>query len=125
MIDSRSRRQQAGVTAIGFLILAGLFGIVGYAALKLVPMYLENMRLATVLDDVRDELDGTGATPGMIRTAVGRRFDVEGITLPRENVSIEQGGNGYQLRIQFDNRTPFLADIWFLVIFDKQVEIRR
>lgn len=117
--------RQAGITAIGFLILAGLFGIVGYAALKLVPMYLQNMRLTTVLDDVRDELDGTGATPGQIRNAVGRRFDVEGISLPRENVKIEQASNGYQLRIEYDNRAPFLADIWFLVTFDKQVEIRR
>ena len=125
LTELRGRRQQAGITVIGFLILAGLFGVVGYAALKLVPMYLQNMRLTTVLNDVRDELQGTGATPGQIRSAVGRRFDVEGITLPRENVKIEQASNGYQLRIQYDNRTPFLADIWFLVTFDKQVEIRR
>jgi len=123
--EFRGRREQAGITAIGFLILAGLFGLVGYAALKLVPIYMQNMRLTTVLNDVRDELDGSGATPGQIRNAVGRRFDVEGITLPRENVKIDQASNGYQLRIEYDNRTPFLADIWFLVTFDKQVEIRR
>jgi hypothetical protein len=123
--ELRGRRRQAGITAIGFLILAGLFGIVGYAALKLVPMYLQNMRLTTVLNGVRDELDGTGATAGTIRNAVARRFEVEGITVPRENVMIQQASNGYQLRIQYDNRTPFLADIWFLVTFDKQVEIRR
>src|SRR5690606_24761069 len=93
--EFRGRREQAGITAIGFLILAGLFGLVGYAALKLVPIYMQNMRLTTVLNDVRDELDGSGATPGQIRNAVGRRFDVEGITLPRENVKIDQASNGY------------------------------
>lgn len=125
MTEFHGRRRQAGVTVIGFLILAGLFGVVGYAGLKLVPIYLQNMRLSTVLDDVRDELDGSGATPGQIRTAVGRRFDVEGINLPRDNVKIDQASNGYQLRIQYENRTPFISDIWFLVTFDKQVEIRR
>jgi hypothetical protein len=124
-MERSSRRHQAGVTAIGFLFLAGLFGIVGFGAIKLVPMYMQNMRLTTVLDDVREELDGKGATPGEIRLAVGRRFDVEGITLPRENIKVDQARNGYQLRIQYDNRAPFIADIWFLVTFDKQVEIRR
>lgn len=119
------RRRQTGITAIGFLILASLFGVVGFAGLKLVPMYIQNMRLDTVLEDVRNELDGKNSTPGAIRVAVGKRFDVEGITLPRENVKIDQVRNGYRLSIQYENRAPFLADIWFLVAFDKQVEIRR
>ncbi|HEX7081904.1 MAG TPA: DUF4845 domain-containing protein [Gammaproteobacteria bacterium] len=119
------RRSQRGITLIGFLILACLVGVVGLAGLKLVPMYLQNMRLATVLEDVRQELDGTNATPGQIRVALGKRFDVEGIDLPDENVKINQARNGYQVRIQYDNRTRYLADIWFLVTFDKTVEIRR
>lgn len=120
-----TRRRQAGITAIGFLFLAGVFGIVGFAGLKLVPMYMQNMRLARVLDDVRQELDGRNATAGQIRTALTRRFDVEGITLPAESVKINQSRNGYQVGIEYENKTPYIADIWFLVTFDKQIEIRR
>ena len=119
------RRAQRGITVIGFLILASLFGIVGYAALKLFPMYIQNMRLSTVLEDVRDELDGTNSTAGQIRVALTKRFDVEGIRLPAESVKINQARNGYEVSIQHDNRAPFIADIWFLVTFDKQIEIRR
>lgn len=125
MTAPSSRRSQAGITAIGFLILASLFALVGFGALKLVPVYIENLRLSSVLDDVREELDGSGASPGQIRSALNRRFDVEGIRLAPDNVNITQGRNGYEVRLQYENRTPYIADIWFLVTFDKQVEIRR
>jgi len=119
------RSAQRGITVIGFLILASLFGIVGFAGLKLVPMYIQNMRLATVLEDVRKELDGTNTTAGQIRVALGKRFDVEGIRLPPESVKINQARSGYEVSVQHDTRAPFIADIWFLVTFDKQIEIRR
>jgi len=121
----RSRSQQAGITVIGFLILATLFGVVGLAAIKVVPMYLQNMRLSTVLDDVDKELSGTSTTPEAIQRELQRRFDVDYVQLPPENIRISQGRNGYQVRIQYENRAPYVADIWLMVAFDKQVEIER
>lgn len=120
-----SPRRQAGVTAIGFLLLAILFGTVGFAALRLVPMYIENFTLGKALDDVRGQLDGQGATSVSIRGALERRFDIEGIELPREDVKINQVQDGYQVRIRHENRAHYIADIWLVVVFDKQVQIRR
>lgn len=119
------RERQAGITLIGFLILASLFGAVGFAAIRLVPMYMQNMRLSTVLEDVRKELDGTSATAGAIRSALGKRFDIEGIELPREDVKITQVGTGYQVHIRYEGRAHYISNIWLLVTFDKQVDIRR
>ena len=122
----RARRTQAGVTALGFLILASVFGVVGLGAIKLTPMYLQNMRLTRVLEDVKEELDGKGTTASNIRISLNKHFDIEGLReVPPDSVKISQVRNGYSVRIQHDNRTPFIADIWFLVAFDKQVEIRR
>ena len=120
-----SRRRQVGMTAIGFLLLASLFGIVGLGALKLVPVYLENMRMTRILDDLQDELEGSGRSPVGIRNALDSRFIVEGIRIPRDNIQIQQIREGYTVRVRYENRTPYIADIWFLVAFDKQVEIRR
>jgi hypothetical protein len=121
----QARHRQSGITVLGFLILATLFGIVGLAAIKLTPMYIKNMRLSTVLDDVKQELSGDGPTPALIHQAIERRFDIESIELPRDNIKITQGKNGYNVRIQYENRAPYLADIWLVVAFDKQVEISR
>jgi hypothetical protein len=121
----RLGRRQAGVTLIGFLVLAALFGVIGFAVIKVVPMYMRNLALTSVLTDISAELGGKSATPGAIRSALGRRFDVEGIELPPENVKITQVRDGYQVRIQYEARAHYISDIWLLVTFDKQVDIRR
>lgn len=120
-----TRHSQAGITAIGFLFLAAVFGVIGLAAIKLVPLYMQNMRLTTVLNDMERELQGEGRTPTSLRNELSQRLAVEGVRVPRESVNISQVRNGYQVRIEHENRTPFIADIWFLVVFDKQVEISR
>jgi hypothetical protein len=118
------RHRQDGITVIGFLILASLVGVVGLGALKLVPMYMQNMRLSTILEDMQSEFNGE-PTPVGIQREIYKRLTVEGINLPTDNIKINQGKNGYQVRIQYENRAPYVADVWLLVAFDKQVEIRR
>ena len=120
-----TRRSQAGITVIGFLILAALFGVVGFGALKVIPMYLSNMRLDTILDDLQTQFEGGAASPANIRTELNRRFVVEGIRVPRENVTIEQGRDGYDVHIHVENRAAFISDIYFLVVYDREVTIRR
>ena len=121
----RPRKKQRGITAIGFLILLCVFGVIGMAALRITPLYLQHMRLSTIIGDVREELGGTGTTPAGIRNTLTRHFTVEGIRIPPDEIKITQARDGYQLRIEHESRTPFFADIWFLLVFDKQVEIPR
>lgn len=118
-------RRQAGVTAIGFCILASVFGVIGLAVMKITPLYLQNHRLITVMDDLKAEMDGKGTTAGNLRLYLQKRLYVEGIDVAPESVKIRPTGNGYNVAIEYDNRTPFVADVWLLVAFDKQVQIRR
>jgi hypothetical protein len=116
-------RKQAGLTAIGFLFLAAVFGLIGLGGMRLIPLYLENMRLSTILDDI--ERDGGGLSPQGIRLEMAKRFSIEGVRIPTESVKISQVRDGYQVHVQYENRAPFIADIWFLVAFDKQVLVTR
>jgi hypothetical protein len=120
------RRRQRGITMLGFLILAVLFGTIGLAGIKITPMYIKNMRLSRVLQDTQQELNGKGANPAVIRQEIAKRFSIEDINLPTDSIKIAQNKtNGYTVRIQYENRVPYIADVWLLIVFDKQVEIRR
>lgn len=118
-------RHQAGITALGFLILAVVFGSYGLAALKVTPLYLQGMRVKTVLADLKEELDGKGTTANSLRLNLSSRLYVEGIALEPDAVRVTPGTNGYNVHILFDNRTRFVADLWFLIAVDEQIEIRR
>ncbi|MDX1561802.1 MAG: DUF4845 domain-containing protein [Gammaproteobacteria bacterium] len=118
-------RRQGGMTVIGFLLLAAVFGIVGLAALKVFPLYMEKMRVGTVLEDLQQELAGGGNTAQGIRNALEARFYVENLQVARSEVDISQGGAGYIVTIDKESRTPFFADLWFVVVINEQVEIIR
>jgi hypothetical protein len=120
-----TRHSQAGVTALGFLILAMLVGVVGFAVMKVTPMYIKNMRMSTILDDVQKELSGEGPTPQTIRNELARRFTVEDINLDPEALKITQSKNGYNLHVQYDERASYIANMYLVVAYDKQVEIAR
>jgi len=120
-----ARRRQAGITAIGFLILASLVGVVGFAGLKLFPMYLARMRIDTILNDVEKDYQTAGRSAIEVRADLNSRMAVEGLRLPQDAVSVKPSRNGYQVRIQHEDRQLFIADIYFLLMYDRQVEIPR
>ena len=124
-IKNPRRRRQAGITALGGLLLASVFAVVGLAALKITPLYVQGMRIKTVLTDLKEDLDGRGTSASSLRLDLSSRLYVEGISLSRDDLKITPGTNGYTVRVQYDNRSRFLADIWFLVVIDEQIEIRR
>ena len=118
-------RRQAGITALGFLFLASVFGIVGFGGLKIAPLYMQKMRIQTVFEDLKSEYDGTGTTSGTLRRTLVQRLYIEGITIRPDDVLITPTKAGFNVGLKFDNRTSFIADIYFLVAVDEQIEIRR
>jgi hypothetical protein len=120
-----TRHSQAGITALGFLILAMLVGVVGFAVMKVTPMYIKNMRMSTIMEDVQRDLSGQAATPQSIRNELARRFSIEDLNLDIEAMKITQSKTGYTLRVQYDERASYIANMYLLVAYDKQVEITR
>ena len=120
-----TRHGQAGITAIGFIVLALVFGVIGLAALKVVPLYMDKMTIASVLAGMERDSETGGQTAQGIRSEFESRLTVESIDVPRENVKITQVRDGFQLRVQQEARAQFIGDLWFVVVIDEQVEIRR
>lgn len=120
-----TRHAQAGITALGFLILATLLGVVGLAVLKVTPMYLKNMRMTTIMSDVERELSGQGTNPQAIRNELARRFSIEDVNLDFDALKITQSKNGYTLQVAYEERASYIADVYLVVAFDKRVEITR
>jgi hypothetical protein len=78
-----------------------------------------------VLADVERDGRGGGQTAQGIRSELENRLSIESIEIPRENFKITQVRDGFQVRIQQEARAQFIADLWFVIVIDEQVEIRR
>ena len=122
----RDPSRQAGITALGFILMAVFVGLFAFAALRLTPVYLNYMKIAGVLDGVYKEFDSQGPSRSSIVKSVRRRFDVESVSvITARDIKILNDGGGFRIEAVYDHTTPFLGNVAFSVHFDKKVLVRR
>lgn len=125
-LAGRPGSRQAGITAIGFLVLALFIGLFAYAAIRLTPVYLNYMKVAGVIDGVYSEFDSQGPTRAAIITSIRRRFDVESVSIvTSRDIKVLNDGGGFKVEAVYDHSTPFIGNVSFTVHFDKRVTVRR
>lgn len=123
---SRMRRRQAGMTTLGMIILVSFVGLFAFAGIRLTPVYLNYMKVVSIVDSVRDEFDGTGASRADISRSIGRRFDIESVSeITAKEVKLTTVEGGFEVAAVYSHKTPFIANVFFLVDFDKRALIRR
>ncbi len=119
-------RKQAGITTLGFLILASFIGMFAYAAIRLTPIYLNYVKIAGVVDGVYKEYDGQNPTRSAIVKSISRRFDVESISnIHARDVKVTASTAGFQVAAVYDHSSPFIGNVSFTVHFDKKAMVRR
>lgn len=119
------QHRQRGMTFLGIIVLVVVVGAWIYSGIRLVPKYLEYMKVAATLEKVRDEYDSNpGTTDFMLRKAVERHFDIEMVEVITSNdIEIRRDGGTFHMRAAYEDTVPLVANVSFLVQFDKSVEV--
>jgi hypothetical protein len=116
-------RRQRGVTFIGWLFLLIPVAVLGYVAIRLVPIYLNYMRVAHSVEETATEMkteDVATLTPLLIRATLSKHFDIESITFPDvKDVTVTRDGSGWTLEAKFEDAAPLFGNISLVVDFDK------
>lgn len=119
-------RRERGMTTLGMIILVAFIGLCAFAALRLMPVYLNYMKVVGVINGVHEEFDGRNPTRGEMRRSITRRFDVESVgEITARDISVTAVDGGFEVRAQYDHVAPFIANVNFSVHFDKNVLVRR
>ena len=120
------KQRQRGATFLGIVVILLILGAGLYAAIRLVPVYLEYTKVARALEQVRDEYSATDTSPQMIRRSLERRWDVEDIaSIGWKDVDITKTSEGYDVQATYDVERPFVANVYLLAKFDKLVTIQQ
>jgi len=120
------RGRQAGMTTLGLVILVTFVGLFAFAGLRLTPVYLNYMKVVGVIDGVGKEFDGSGANRSAIRSSVSRRFDIDSVgEISAKDVKITAVDGGFEVSATYSHKAPFIANVNFVVDFDKRTLIRR
>jgi len=118
-------RRQRGMTFIGLLCILALVGLIGYAGLRLVPLYLNYMKVARSMDATAAELKSDNPDPGAIRRSLEKHWQIEDISsVEAKEVEIVKNEGGVSLHVSYDDAAPYVDNVSLSVHFDKTVKMQ-
>jgi hypothetical protein len=118
-------KTQRGVTFIGWLFLLIPMAVVGYSAIRLVPVYLNYTKIARTMEQLSQE-SSADESQQSIRTAIEKRLDIEGISFPEtKDFIIRREGQAWVVQIQYEDGAPLLSNVSIVAKFDKSVRLGR
>ena len=119
------RHSQRGITLIGWVILLAPLAVVGFAAIRVLPYYLNYSKVTKSMEQVAKEFKDPGSTsPDAVQNALGKRFDVESITHPGpKEIEIHRDGDHWSMVADYEETAPLFYNILLLLQFHKQVDL--
>lgn len=113
-----------GITFISFLIVLAVLGFFAYAAMKLVPIYIENDGVKKSQDLVAKEPGASTKTVEQVRGDLSVKFSIQYVdeaSVPPQAIQVIRQGGGATLRIVYQRRVNFAGNVDLLVSFDRSV----
>ncbi len=106
------KRNQSGMTLIGFVVVLAVVGVFIYCGMKLIPMYSEFYAVKTALRDVGRESGISQEDPAKIKDLFFRRLYISyAENVKSENVKIARKDAGYVMTVDYEVRRPLIANI--------------
>jgi hypothetical protein len=119
------RRHERGMTFIGLLCILALVGAIGYAGIRLVPVYLNYMKIARTMEMTATEVKGENPDPGNMRRILERHWTVEDPTaVDFKDIEITKDESGVSMHVAYDDAVPYIANVSLSVHFDKTVKVK-
>lgn len=120
-------RRNSGLTLIGFLIVLSVTLFFAYAAMRLVPMYLEYNALGNALELLQKDPGSSNMTPAKIKQKIQMSLwaSYASDNIKDEHVRISKTNEGVRVRVVYEVRKPFLGNIDIIGKFDTAVILRK
>jgi hypothetical protein len=120
-------RKNSGLTLIGFLmvITVGLF--FAYAAMRVIPMYLEYHALSNAMEVLQKDPQAAKMSPGQIKSKITRSLWVSYAdnNIKSEHMRISKKSEGINVKVKYEVRKPFLGNIDIIAKFERSVILRK
>jgi hypothetical protein len=122
-METSMRTRQRGITLIGWVILLAPLALVFYAGIRLTPVYLNYMKVARSLEQVKSEFRD-GGDAASIHNALEKHLDIESVDYPTvKDIKITKDGRGWSVQATYDDQAPLFSNVFILVAFDKSVHV--
>ncbi|ABA58912.1 DUF4845 domain-containing protein [Nitrosococcus oceani] len=118
------RKQQGGMSFLGWILVLALLALVGLGIMRLFPLYMEYFSVKTSLESLVNQPDLHAMGKTNIRNALLRRLDINDVAhVSKENIEIIKTRRTVTVAVDYEVRTPFLGNIDLMAHFNPLIEV--
>ena len=117
------KSRQRGVTMWGMFMISLMVVFFALLLFKLLPPYLQDLKVKTALDSVEEQASGGMSNPE-IMTALRKRFDIDDIEhVELSDITIQRRGNLKVINVEYEAVVPLVLNISALLEFEHSAEV--
>jgi len=114
--------KQRGATMLGMLVIGAILALGLYSVIRLWPLYFEYYSIVRSMESVAKE--GEGADISKLRNGLQRHWEIEDIkSIDVKDIEIKKTRSGFTMHAEYEGRTSFVANIFWVIEFDKTVNV--
>ena len=123
---TKTRHQQKGVSAWGWLVIAAIFGFLLITFFRLFPMYYENFKVKTVLENLAQDQTIDVKSRRAIWDSLNKRFIVQDVkTVKREHIGMSRKDGKTTVTVKYEVQSDLVGNLTIGARFEDSVVINR
>lgn len=120
----RMRSRQRGLGWFGLLFILGVIAFTAIVVMKCLPIYLNQMKIASSINKVATDPENGRAEPNALRKGLQRYWDIEDIKyLEPVDVKIKRTQDGRYLSYEYEARERLFYNISIVIEFAADVPL--
>ncbi len=124
--SSSLRRRQRGMSTVGWVAVAGIFGLLLITFFKVFPMYYDNFKVKTALESLAQDTAVDPKSKRAIWESLQKRLYINEIrSIDRDDVKMERKDGKTTVTISYEVRDDYIANLFIGGNFVESVVIDR
>lgn len=117
-------KKQKGLTLISWLAIIAVVLFNAIIAMNVVPVYLHDHSVKTLMQSLETDTDLKGATPKKIKEIITKRLRINNIySINKDHIAIKKTKSGYLVTIEYEPRGRLVGNLDYIVSFKHEARL--
>ncbi len=120
------RQRQQGMTFVGLLCVLAMAGVIGYAGVRLTPVYLNYLKVARSMEAAAGDFKSENPDLQGMRRSLEKHWQIEDVdAVEAKDVEFNKDEAGLvSMHVAYDHAVPYISNVSLSVHFDKTVKVK-
>ena len=120
------RTRQRGMSSVGWIFVAGIFGLLLITFFKIFPMYYDNFKLKTSLEALQHDTSIDPKSKSAIWNSLKKRLYINEVRFIRlDNITMQRKDGKTTVTVSYETRQDYIANLFIGGRFVETIVIDR